>query len=140
MAKKTKATLTELIHRRRQGEMDKFKVKHYYSETLGMEIEIVKIPIKQFLALVDGEDDSVGGMDGELDSLNRMIYEVCPMFKENTKEAMEEYGVSEPFELPSAVLEEQMNELKDIAEIASSFYGLDKIGDDIKKESEKTVS
>ncbi|AOY76685.1 hypothetical protein [Clostridium formicaceticum] len=123
---KLKATLAEIIARKKQGEIDKLQVKHYDSETLGMQIEIRKIPLAKYMNIVEGlEDENLGGM-------NTLIYECCPMFRENTKEAMEVYGVAESTDLPAAILEEQLNEMKDIVEIINSFYGLDKIGDEIK--------
>ena len=45
---------------------------------------------------------------------------------------MEVYGVAEPTDLPSAVLEDQLNEIKDIVEVINSFYGLDKIDVEVK--------
>ncbi|OHW62906.1 hypothetical protein EUAN_06900 [Andreesenia angusta] len=132
MSKKTKATLAEIIARKKQGEMDKLSVKYYDSEVLGTSIEVRKIPLKKFMSLVEDMEDEGDAVEG-LDSMNKLIFEVCPMFREDTKEAMEIYGVKEPTDLPSAILEEQMNEMKDIVEIANTFYGLDKIEADIKK-------
>lgn len=121
-----KATLADIVAKKKQGEMDKLQVAYYDSETLGMKIEIRKIPLHKYMNIVEKlEDDSVEGM-------NILIYECCPMFRENTKEAMEVYGVSEPTELPAAILEDQLNEIKDIVEIINNFYGLDKIDNDIK--------
>lgn len=121
------ATLADIIAKRKQGKMDKLQVKYYESETLGMKIEVRKIPLSQYMNLIDEleEGNSVEGM-------NKMIYECCPMFKENTKEAMEVYDVATPTDLPSAVLEDQLNEMKGIMEIINSFYGIDKIEDEIK--------
>ncbi|WIF95121.1 hypothetical protein [Caminicella sporogenes] len=126
MAKK-KATLAEIIRRKKQGEIQKAQVKYYDSETLGMRIEIRKIPLSKYMELIESLED-----ENSIDGMNRIIYECCPMFKENTKEAMEIYEVAEPTDLPSAVLEEQLNEMKDIIEIINSFYGMDKIDEEIK--------
>lgn len=126
MAKK-KANLTDIIARRKQGKMDKLQVKNYYSETLDMDIEIRKIPLSKYMNMVENVEDSES-----IEGMNKIIYECCPMFKEDVKEAIEVYEVAEPTDLPSAVLEEQLNEMKDIIEIVNSFYGLDKISDDIK--------
>ena len=38
-----KATLADIIAKKKQGEMDKLQVSFYDSETLGMKIEIRKI-------------------------------------------------------------------------------------------------
>lgn len=121
-----KATLADIIAKKKQGDMDKLQVKFYYSELLDMEIEVRKIPLSQYLELAEGVED------GAIEAMNKMIYECCPMFKENTKEAMEVYEVSTPTDLPSAILEDQLNEINGIIEIINSFYGVDKLEDDIK--------
>lgn len=121
-----KATLAEIIAKKKQGDMDKFQVKYYYSELLDMEIEVRKIPLSQYLELAEEVDS------GAIDAMNKMIFECCPMFRENTKEAMEVYEVSAPTDLPSAILEDQLNEINGIIEIINSFYGVDKLEDDIK--------
>ncbi|WP_432408560.1 hypothetical protein [Wukongibacter sp. M2B1] len=117
-----KATLKEIIAKKKQGEMDKLQVKYYDSETLGMPIEIKKLKLKKYMSIIESLED-----EESIDGMNKIIYEFCPMFKENTKEAMKEYGVDEPTNLPSAVLEDQLNEMQAICEIINSFYGLDKV-------------
>lgn len=121
-----KATLADIIAKKKQGDMDKLQVKFYYSELLDMEIEVRKIPLSQYLELAEEVEN------GAIEAMNKMIYECCPMFKENTKEAMEVYEVSTPTDLPSAILEDQLNEINGIIEIINSFYGVDKLEDDIK--------
>lgn len=125
MAKKT---LEEILQKKLQGEMDKFKVKIYNSKTLDCDIEIHKIPLKRYMAICEiAETESES-----IDFMNTLIYETCPIFKENTKKAMEIYGVSEPTELPSAILEDNLLEMKDICEIVSSFYGFENLEGEIK--------
>lgn len=120
-------SLAEIIAKRNQSKSDKMQVKYYYSETLGTDIEIRKQPLQKYMELSENlSEDDVNTIDG----MNAMIYEFCPLFKENTKEAMDAYGVAEPTDLPSAVLEDQLNEIKDIIEIINNFYGLDKITDE----------
>lgn len=122
-----KATLADIIAKKKQGDMDKHQVKYYPSEVLGMDIEIKKIPLNRYMNLVQDTDE-----ENSIESMNKMIYECCPMFKENAKEAMEVYNVSVPTDLPSAILEEQLNELNGIIEIINSFYGVDKINETVK--------
>lgn len=125
MSKKT-LSLTEIIAKRKQSETDKVKLAYYSSEVLGTKIEIRKQPLQRYMELSENlSDDDVNTIDG----MNAMIYEFCPIFREGAKEAMEVYGVVEPTDLPSAVLEDQLNEIKDIVDIINNFYGLDKITD-----------
>lgn len=125
--------LTDIIAKRTQSKSDKFQVKTYKSEVLGDTIEIRKIPLKKYMSLVeDLDDDSIDGM-------NRLLYECCPIFKTDTKEAMEAYGVDEPTDLPSAVLEDQLNEMQEIIELINSFYGLDKVEEKVKNSSSKVM-
>lgn len=123
-------SLAEIIAKRNQSKSDKLKVRYYQSEVLDGEIEVRKIPLHEFMELSENmSEDDVNTIDG----MNALIYECCPIFKTDVKEAMEVYGVAEPTDLPSAVLEDQLNEIKDIIEIINSFYGLDKINDDTVK-------
>lgn len=122
-----KATLADIIAKKKQGEMDKMQVKYYSSEVLGMDIEIRKIPLVQYMDLIEEVEEG-----NSIEGMNKLIYECCPMFRENAKEAMEVYEVSTPTDLPSAILEDQLNEINDIIEVINSFYGLDKIDVDIK--------
>lgn len=120
-------TLADIITRRNQSKNDKMQVKYYKSEVLDTEIEIRKIPLQRYMELSERlAEDNIN----TIDTMNEIIYECCPIFKTNTQEAMEAYGVAEPIDLPSAVLEDQLNEIKDIIEVINSFYGLDKIKDD----------
>lgn len=123
-------TLADIISKRNQSKVDKLQVKYYKSETLDTEIEVRKIPLQKYMELSENlsEEDT-----NTIDGMNALIYECCPIFKTNTTEALEVYGVAEPTDLPSAVLEDQLNEIKDIIEIINSFYGLDKINDDTVK-------
>lgn len=126
MNKKT-LTLADIIAKRNQSKSDKLQVKYYKSEVLGAEIEVRKIPLQRYMELSEdlAEDDI-----NTIDSMNALIYECCPLFKTNTKEAMDVYGVAEPTDLPSVVLEDQLNEIKGIIEMINNFYGLDKITDE----------
>lgn len=131
----TKATLAEIIARKQQGKIDKLQVRYYHSETLGLDIEVRKIPLKKYIEIMESVDDETS-----IEGMNNIIFNMCPMFKTNTKEAMELYGVQIPTELPAAVLEEQLNEMGDICSIANSFYGLDKLEDVVKNSSSKGIS
>lgn len=122
-------TLADIIAKRNQSKIDKLQVKYYDSETLATKIEIRKIPLQRYMELSEllAEED-----ENTIDTMNKMIYECCPIFQTDVQQAMEVYGVAEPTDLPSAVLEDQLNEIKDIVELISSFYGLDKIDVEVK--------
>lgn len=112
-----KATLADIIAKKKQGEMDKLQVNYYQSELLGMDIEVRKIPLARFLELTEEEGSTI-------DNLNKMLFECCPMFRENTKEAMEVYDVSVPTDLPSAVFEDNINEMNEVVSLINEFYGI----------------
>lgn len=119
-----KKTLAEIIERKKQGELDKFKTAVYYSETLETDIQINKIPLSEYLEITENiGEDSLKGM-------NELLFKCCPIFRESPKEAMEAYGVCEAVDLPSAILEEQINEMKEIIEKINGFYGINKLKDD----------
>lgn len=122
-----KVNFKDLIARKLQGDMDKLSIKYYESEVLEGQIEVRKIPLKRYMEIAEMYED-----DDSLELMNHMIYECCPMFKEDLKEVMEAYGAAEPLDLPSLILEDQLNELKDLMDIINSFYGIDKIPDLVK--------
>lgn len=119
-----KATLAEIIARKKQGELDKIKIVFYHSETLDSDIEIRKIPLNEYMEYISKLEE---GEAGTVETMNEIIFKCCPMFSENVSEAMEVYGAHEPTELPSLILEEQFNEMKDIFEEIQKMYGLDKL-------------
>lgn len=120
-----KITLADVIERKKQGKMNKLQVKFYDSKILGGRIEVRKIPLGHYMELIENIEKY-----NSVDAMNVLIYECCPLFRENTKEAMEVYKVAEATDLPSAILEDNIKEMNDIIEIINSFYGLDEI--DIK--------
>lgn len=122
-----KICLNDIIAKKHKGQMDRLAIKYYHSQVLDGDIEIRKIPLQEYIDLVSKIDD-----ENSIDGMNQIIYACCPMFKENTKEAMEIYEVVEPTDLPSAVLEDQLNELTEIVEAINGFYGLDKIKGTVK--------
>lgn len=121
MSKKT-LSLAEIIAKRDQSKSDKLQVKYYESKTLGTDIEIRKQPLKRYMELSENaSEDETDSIDG----MNAMIYEFCPLFKTDVKQAMEIYGVAEPTDLPSAVFEDQINEMMEIIDVINSIYGLE---------------
>lgn len=122
-----KATLADIIARKKQGKMDTLQVAHYDSETLGMQVEIRKIPLGRFMELTQEVEE--GNL---LEGMNKILFECCPIFKEDTKEAMEIYDVSVPTDLPSAVFEDQMNEMNEILELINGFYGMKNLDKEVK--------
>lgn len=119
-----KSTLADIIARKKQGELDKIKIAFYHSETLDADIEIRKIPLNEYMECITKLED---GDVGHVEAMNEVIFKCCPLFRENSTEAMEVYGASEPVELPSLILEEQLNELTDIFELIQKMYGIDKL-------------
>lgn len=125
-----KITLDDLIARKTQGKLDKLQIKYYNSEELGGEIEIRKISLKKYMSLISGIDSDDG--EESLEFMCELIYECCPIFKENSKQLMEVYECGEATESPLLVLNDNMGEMKEICEIINGFYGLDKIQETVK--------
>lgn len=113
-------TLAEIIAKKKQGKMDKFEVAYYDSKVLGGRVEVRKIPLKRFYEIQD-----TGGDEEYLDSISMILFESMPMFKENTKEAMEVYDVSVASDLPLAVFEDNIGEMTEIVEMVNKFYGIE---------------
>ena len=129
--KRVKATLSEILARKQQGDLNKLSVKTYHSKTLNMNIEIRKIPLNKFMDLAENNENL-----GSIEGMNRLIYHMCPMFcnapAAEVKKAMQVYEVGEATDLPSAMLEDNIGEMADIVNIANSFYGLEQLEDLVK--------
>lgn len=125
-----KVTLDDLIQRKLQGNLDKLQVKTYNSSEFGGEIEIKKIALRKYMSLINGVKDE--DMEENLDFMSTLIFECCPIFKDNVKQLMEVYEVTDALELPLIVLNDNMGEMQDICEIINSFYGLDKVKEQVK--------
>lgn len=128
--KTKKITLDDLILRKTQGDLDKLQIKYYDSQELGGKIEIRKIPLKKYMQLINGVNDD--DMLENLEFMNVLIFECCPLFKENSKKLMETYRIDVPNELPAKILNDNMGEMQDICEIINSFYGLNGVQDKVK--------
>lgn len=128
--KTRKITLDDLVARKMQGKLDKLQVQYYSSKELGGEIEIRKIPLKKYMSLVDQVDEE--NMEDNLRFMNELIFECCPIFKNNSKKLMETYEVKVATDLPSIVLNDNMGEMQEICEIINRFYGLEKIVNTVK--------
>ncbi|QOR36653.1 hypothetical protein IMX26_07560 [Clostridium sp. 'deep sea'] len=129
--KRVKASLTEILARKQQGELNKLRIKTYFSKTLNMEIEIKKIPLNQFMEIAENNENL-----GSIEGMNRLLYHMCPMFcnapADEVKQALQLYNVGEATDLPSVMLEDNIGEMADIVNIANSFYGLEQLEDLVK--------
>lgn len=125
-----KIVLEDLIARKMSGELDKLKVKYYDSKEMGGQLEVRKIPLKEFLKMINGKNEE--DMLENLELMSDMILKCCPLIRNNVKELKETYGVSDTMDLPNAIFNDNMQELAEISQLISSFYGLEEIDDTIK--------
>lgn len=125
-----KITLEDLILRKTQGDLDKIKVSFYNSAELGGELEIRKIPLKDYMSLLNGLETA--NAEDSLDFMGQLIYKCCPLFNQNSKELMDTYGCSVATDLPIIILNENLGEINEIINIINSFYGLDELQEKVK--------
>ncbi|GCD10593.1 hypothetical protein [Clostridium tagluense] len=125
-----KITLEDLMAKKLQKNIDKIEVKMYNSKEFGGEIQVIKIPLKKYMGLMNDVED--GDMEDNLDFMSEVIFECCPIFKENSKKLMETFEVEDALELPLILLNDNMGEMNEICEIVNSFYGLGKVKGKVK--------
>ncbi|MBW9154859.1 hypothetical protein [Clostridium tagluense] len=125
-----KITLEDLMAKKLQKDTDKIEVKMYNSKEFGGEIQVIKIPLKKYMGLMNDVED--GDMEDNLDFMSEVIFECCPIFKENSKQLMETFEVEDALELPLILLNDNMGEMNAICEIVNSFYGLGKVKEKVK--------
>lgn len=113
-------TLELLLDRKRQSQDDKLKKVLFYSKVLDGNIEIIKQKAKDILKLMDKLDTS--DVEESYRANCKLIFTHCPIFK--SKELQDEYGAVEPYDVISAVFEENLGEINKLCSAILNLYGL----------------
>ena len=131
MKELTKATLESLLERKVQIDRDSNGgIKEVEIKSLGMKLTVVKQPLTRVSSILDdlqGNDTKFSTM---LDIYKQLIYLCVPLFHD--KKLQEAYECVEPFDVVTAVLEENIGALTKLAEAILDMYGLQDIVNDLK--------
>lgn len=125
MAEK-KLTLEDLLDRARQRDNDKMQIREYFSEELGGNVAVTKMPLKRLTAFLDKADD---GDDKDVISKNlemniELIYKSIPMLQ--NKELQAAYDCAEPYDIVTKIFNENGGEIQDLANFVLSLNGMHK--------------
>jgi len=127
--KMKRATKESLLARAQMRQATEVRYKEFESKLLGETLMIKKLPLEQVCGIMDmaGDGDSLI----ENVELNcQLIYESIPLFQD--KELQEAYGCTEPQKIVTAVLDDNMGEMKNLCEAILGMYGLTEAVEDIK--------
>lgn len=126
-----KITLEELIARKEQSQRDKLEYKEVEVESLGGVLTLKKIPLAAVLRILDNAREE-STLSRNLDTNKELIYKCCPLLQD--KKLKEIYGeqIAEPYDIVTAVLNDNVGEIAKIADKIMEFYGLNDAEKEIK--------
>ena len=126
-----KITLEELIARKEQGQRDKLEFKEVEVKSLGGSLMLKKIPLASVLRLIDNARGE-SSLSGNLDTNKELIYKCCPLLQDKKLKEIYSEQITEPYDIVTAVLNDNVGEIAKIADKIMEFYGLDNAEKEIK--------
>ena len=118
-----KLTLEDLIDRARQRDNDKIQIREYFSEELGGNIAVTKMPLRKLTAFLDKADDGdSNAITSNLDMNIELVYKSVPMLQ--NKELQAAYDCVEPYDIVTKVFNDNLGEIQDITNFIMSLYGM----------------
>jgi len=125
-----KATIEALLERKMQKNQEGFGTKDIEIKSLGMTITAVKQPLSRVSSILDDLQGNETKFSAMLDIYKQLIYLCVPLFHD--KKLQEVYDCAEPYDVVTAVLEENIGALTKVAEAILDMYGLQDIVSDLK--------
>jgi len=92
----------------------------FHSDLFGGDIEIENTHPREFMEVLS---NMARGTDGEDYAYSRLIYENCPVFRDN--ELLKEYDVEDPFLLPKKIYGANVIEFMTLGNAILKAYGND---------------
>lgn len=118
-----KLTLEDLLDRARQRDNDKIQIREYFSEELGGNIAVTKMPLRKLTAFLDKADDGdSNAITSNLDMNIELVYKSVPMLQ--NKELQVAYDCVEPYDIVTKVFNDNLGEIQDITNFIMSLYGM----------------
>ena len=118
-----KLTLEDLLDRARQRDSDKIQIREYFSEELGGNIAVTKMPLRKLTAFLDRADDGdSNAITSNLDMNIELVYKSVPMLQ--NKELQAAYDCVEPYDIVTKVFNDNLGEIQDITNFIMSLYGM----------------
>ena len=117
-----KATLDLLLERRLKREEN--AIKPVEIKSIGMSFNVVKLPLTQILGIMDRFDIDNGSNSEKFAMFKELAYMSIPLLRD--KKLLEAYNCVEPTDIVSAVLDDNVGA---VAELASAIMGMYGLGD-----------
>lgn len=118
-----KLTLEDLLDRARQRDNNKIQIREYFSEELGGNIAVTKMPLRKLTAFLDKADDGdSNAITSNLDMNIELVYKSVPMLQ--NKELQAAYDCVEPYDIVTKVFNDNLGEIQDITNFIMSLYGM----------------
>ena len=124
MKKATKELLLERATKNAEGS----KYRDYPCEFIGMTLTVKRLPLAQVCGMFDALGNAATADSLEL--YKELIYKSVPLFKD--EDLLREYNCVEPYDIVTAVFDDNLGEMTKIVNFILEFYGLDGIEDDVK--------
>lgn len=133
-----KATLEALLERKMQRDKDNFGVKVVNVPSLSMSFTIVKQPLGAVSDILDDLQTDKIKFSETMDIYKRLLYLCIPLFHD--EKLQKAYDCVEPYDVVTAVLEDNIGEIRNIAVEILDLYGFAELLDTVKNSSSQTES
>lgn len=126
-----KITLEELIARKEQSQRDKLEYKEIEVKILGGDITVKKLPLATILRMLDDAGDKRTATEA-MEFSKQLIYKSCPLLQDKKLQSAYSEQITEPFDIVTAVFDDNVGVINDITENILSFYGMSEAEKEIK--------
>lgn len=126
-----KITLEELIARKEQSQRDRLGYKEVEVKSLGGNLMIKRLPLSTVLRMLDGAGDKRSALEA-MEFSKELIYKSCPMLQDKKLQSVYAEQISEPYDIVTAVFDENIGEINNVTESILGFYGLGEAEKEIK--------
>ena len=124
MKKATKELLLERATKKKEAS----KYKEYNCDAIGGALTIKRLPIAQICDILDMAEGSSAREN--LDLYKELIYKSVPLFQD--QDLIEAYDCVEPYDVVTAVFDENIGAISKLAEFILDLYGMQNVAEDIK--------
>lgn len=124
-----KATLEDLLTRAEQAKKDRMRTVNVDVKKLGLSLTIVKQSLNAVSKIMDMAKQA-DTIEGAVDVYKELIYTCCPLLHD--KKLQEAYDCHEPYDVVSAVLDDNIYEIQALGMKILGLYGLDEIVQSVK--------
>lgn len=123
-----KRATKELLFERATKHKEESKYKDYPCDALGSTLTIKRLPLAQVCDILDMAEGSTAREN--LDLYKELIYKSVPLFQD--KDLSEAYDCIEPYDVVTAVFDDNIGAIGKLAEFILDLYGMQDVVDDVK--------